>query len=161
MNFRRSIIIAEVWRPEVARRWENFNFCVFLEKRPLTGKFSEFCRCIWARESHFRSCKTTSGRKTTTSGLTETANTAVGTRRSLVNNLKASIRQKSTLGNLRHPIFTCYWTGSNILGVGWRPVALCASLLATTQRNTRIMGENRLPTAISGQTESRNVSETA
>jgi len=36
-------------------------------------------RCIWVGESHFQTCKTTSGRETTTSGLTktETANTAV------------------------------------------------------------------------------------
>jgi len=30
MNFRRSIITAELWRPKVARRWERIDFCVFL-----------------------------------------------------------------------------------------------------------------------------------
>ena len=37
INFRRSTIIAELWRPEVARRWKKWIF-VLLEKRPLTGK---------------------------------------------------------------------------------------------------------------------------
>jgi len=32
MNFCRSIIIAELWRLEVARRWKNVNFCVFFGK---------------------------------------------------------------------------------------------------------------------------------
>jgi len=30
MNFRRSIIIAELWRPEVARRWKKRIFAFFL-----------------------------------------------------------------------------------------------------------------------------------
>jgi len=34
-------------------------------------------RCIWARESHFQCRKITSGLETTTSSLTETANTTV------------------------------------------------------------------------------------
>ena len=44
VNFRRSVITAELCRPKVAR-FENFvsNFCVFLVKRPLTVKFSKFC----------------------------------------------------------------------------------------------------------------------
>jgi len=37
---------------------------------------------------------------------------------------------------------------------------LCTSLLSTTQLNTHITGENRPPTAICGQTGSRNVTET-
>ena len=43
MNFGRSVIIAELWRPEVARPG-NFvsNFCVSW-KRPLMAKFSKFC----------------------------------------------------------------------------------------------------------------------
>jgi len=43
MNFRRSVIIAELWRPEVARLGKNVPFCVFWNKRPLTGKLSKFC----------------------------------------------------------------------------------------------------------------------
>jgi len=43
--------------------------------------------------------------------------------------------------------------------VGSHPVALCASLPASTQRNTRITGENRPPTAISDQTGSRNMAK--
>ena len=39
MNFRRSIITAELWRPEVPRRWKNVIFSFFLEKRPRTGSF--------------------------------------------------------------------------------------------------------------------------
>ena len=44
VNFRRSVIIAELRRPEVARH-RNFvsNFCVFLKNRPLMAKFSKFC----------------------------------------------------------------------------------------------------------------------
>ena len=42
-QFPRSIIIAEFWRPEVARiRTFSRHFCVFLEKRPLMIKFSKF-----------------------------------------------------------------------------------------------------------------------
>ena len=44
---------------------------------------------------------------------------------------KASRRQKSTPGDQRRRIFTSRWTGSSMPVVGWRPVALCASLLAT------------------------------
>ena len=29
MNFRQSMIIAELWRPEIARRWKKFNFLRF------------------------------------------------------------------------------------------------------------------------------------
>jgi len=44
VNFRRSVIIAELWRPEVAKPGNFvFNVCVILEKRPLTVKFSKFC----------------------------------------------------------------------------------------------------------------------
>ena len=39
MNFRRSIFIAELWRPEVARHWKKIIFCVFFQKRPLAGIF--------------------------------------------------------------------------------------------------------------------------
>ena len=47
-NFRRPIIVAELWWPEVARFGDFFanffaKFLRFLEKRPLTGKFSKFC----------------------------------------------------------------------------------------------------------------------
>jgi len=55
MNFRRSVIIAELWRAEVARRR---TFCVFLEKRPLAGKLSKFCseriRCDTDRRVVFK-----------------------------------------------------------------------------------------------------------
>ena len=43
MNFRRSIVNAELWRPEVARFGKITNFCVFFEKQPLTCKLSKFC----------------------------------------------------------------------------------------------------------------------
>jgi len=43
MNFSRSELIAELWRPVVARRWKNLELFVFLEKRPITGKFLKFC----------------------------------------------------------------------------------------------------------------------
>jgi len=42
MIFHRSIITAELWRPEVARHWKNWDFLRFLEKWPLMGKFSKF-----------------------------------------------------------------------------------------------------------------------
>ena len=43
-GFRQSVIIAELWQPEVARPGNIFsNFCRFLEKRPLTVKYSKFC----------------------------------------------------------------------------------------------------------------------
>jgi len=42
MNFCRSIIIAELWRLEVARRWKKNHFLGGGE-RPLTGKYSKFC----------------------------------------------------------------------------------------------------------------------
>ena len=40
VNFRRSVIIVELWRPDVAKH-ENLKNCVFLEKRPLALKFSK------------------------------------------------------------------------------------------------------------------------
>jgi len=40
MNIRRSVIITELWRPEVGRRWLFvWKFCGFLKKRPLGGNF--------------------------------------------------------------------------------------------------------------------------
>jgi len=40
MNFRRSIIIAGLWRPEVAIRWKQFHFFSFFGKNdPLLGYF--------------------------------------------------------------------------------------------------------------------------
>jgi len=36
-------ITAELWQPEVARRWEKLNFLHVLDKRPLTVKFSKVC----------------------------------------------------------------------------------------------------------------------
>jgi len=38
MNFHRSIIIAELWRPEVARRWKKFQFFAFFIKMTPYGK---------------------------------------------------------------------------------------------------------------------------
>ena len=43
MNFRRSIIITELSRPEIADVEKNSIFLLFLEKRLFTGKFSKFC----------------------------------------------------------------------------------------------------------------------
>ena len=74
---------------------------------------------------------------------------------SQVNNPKA--RQKSTPGDLWCRIFTSCWTESSTPVVVWRSKTLCASLLATTQRNTCIAGENRPPTAISGQIGTRDM----
>ena len=47
-----SVIIAELWRPEVAR-FGTFsrNFCVLLEKRPLMIKFSKFCSVSLHRDT--------------------------------------------------------------------------------------------------------------
>jgi len=39
MNFRRSIITAELWRPEVPRRWKNVIFSFFFGKTTPYGKF--------------------------------------------------------------------------------------------------------------------------
>ena len=43
MSFQQSVIIAELWRSEVARRWKNFKFLHFFGKATLTGKVSKFC----------------------------------------------------------------------------------------------------------------------
>ena len=44
VSMRRSVIIAELWRPEVARIGTfSRHFCVFLLKRPLIIKFSKLC----------------------------------------------------------------------------------------------------------------------
>jgi len=40
MNFRRSALIAKLWRPEVARRWKNRIFA-FFEKTTYYGKISK------------------------------------------------------------------------------------------------------------------------
>jgi len=42
MNCRRSIIIADLWRSEVARRWKK-SISRFFGKGPFTGQFSKFC----------------------------------------------------------------------------------------------------------------------
>ena len=48
MSFRRSVIIAEFWRPEVVRIGTFYrNFCVFLEKRPFMIKFSNSVRKVY------------------------------------------------------------------------------------------------------------------
>ena len=39
MNFRLSITIAELWRPEVARLGKNCNFCIFWKNDPLRINF--------------------------------------------------------------------------------------------------------------------------
>ena len=53
---RRSVVIGELWRPEVARI-EKFSrkFC-FLEKRPLIKKFSKFCSESLHRDIDRRCC---------------------------------------------------------------------------------------------------------
>jgi len=43
VNFRQSVIIAELWLPEVARRKIFEKFLRFWEKRPLTVKVSKIC----------------------------------------------------------------------------------------------------------------------
>ena len=43
MNFRRSVIVAELWRREARRRWKCLQKFLRFEKWPLTGKFSKFC----------------------------------------------------------------------------------------------------------------------
>jgi len=42
MNSRRSITIADLWRPESQDVEKNIQFLWFLEKRSLTGEFSKF-----------------------------------------------------------------------------------------------------------------------
>ena len=42
MNFRRSVITAELWRREIARLAKIAIFAL-MEKRPLMGKFSKLC----------------------------------------------------------------------------------------------------------------------
>jgi len=82
---------------------------------------------------------------------------------SQVNNSKASGRQKSTSdspGDKPRRISTFRWTGSSIPVVGWHPVALCASLLATTQRNMRLTGGNSHRQPFFAKTGSRNMAET-
>ena len=51
MNFRRSVIIAELWRPEVARLRKKLEFFAFffgktIGKRPFMGKFSKIWRHV-------------------------------------------------------------------------------------------------------------------
>jgi len=57
VNFGQCVIIAELWQPEVARsgNWLS-NFCVFLEKRLLTVKFSQFCSESFHRLTDRRCC---------------------------------------------------------------------------------------------------------
>jgi len=52
MNFRRSIIITELWRPKVARRLKRF-FSVFVEKTTPYGEF--FKILFWKDSSRHRS----------------------------------------------------------------------------------------------------------
>ena len=80
---------------------------------------------------------------------------------SQVNDPKAFGWQESTPSDQRCQIFFSRWTPSSILVVGWCPVAVCTNLLVTMQGNSCTMGENRPLTAISGQTGSRNMAETA
>ena len=43
MNFHWFVIIAELWRPEIARGWKKIHLFAFWGKRHLTAKFSKFC----------------------------------------------------------------------------------------------------------------------
>jgi len=54
MNFRRSIIIAELWRPWSRKTLETMIFLHFLEKRPLTGKFLKLCSKSFHRDTDRR-----------------------------------------------------------------------------------------------------------
>jgi len=54
MNFRRFIIVAELWRPEVARLGKSCQFCAFFGKRPHAGKFSKFCSESFHRDTDRR-----------------------------------------------------------------------------------------------------------
>jgi len=98
----------------------------------------------------YRGGKITCGRQTTTSGLTETANSAVWTRTSIIRKPLNGRKAFPVTCDVEYSLPTSRWTGSSSPVVGWRPVALCTSLLATTQCNARYTGENRPPTAVSG-----------
>jgi len=55
--FSAIVIIAELWRPEVGRPG-NFVRCLrFLEKRPLTAKFSKFCFESFHSLTDWRGCQ--------------------------------------------------------------------------------------------------------
>ena len=57
VSMRRSVIIAELRRPEVARIGTfSRNFCVVFEKRPLMIKFSKFCSESLHRVTDRRCC---------------------------------------------------------------------------------------------------------
>jgi len=56
VNIRRSVIIVELWRSEVARRLKFSRNLCFLEKRPLTVKFSKFCPESTDRRVVFKFC---------------------------------------------------------------------------------------------------------
>jgi len=52
VNFRRSVIIAKLWRPEIARRKNCWEIFAFLEKPTLTLNFSKFCSEIFHRDTN-------------------------------------------------------------------------------------------------------------
>jgi len=57
VNFRRSVIIAFLWRLAFARRWDFVkNCCIFGRKRPLTVKFSKLCSESFHRDTDRRCC---------------------------------------------------------------------------------------------------------
>ena len=57
VNFRRSVIIAQLWRPEVFARPGNFvSNLRFLEKSPLKVKFSKFCSVSFHPLTDWRCC---------------------------------------------------------------------------------------------------------
>ena len=56
MNFQRSVIIAGLWRPEVARRWNFVRNFAFFDKRPLAVKLSKFCSESFHRLTDRRCC---------------------------------------------------------------------------------------------------------
>jgi len=51
-NFRRYVIVVELWRPEVARRWRKCRILAFLKKRPLTENLFCFERIHCLTERH-------------------------------------------------------------------------------------------------------------
>jgi len=57
VNFRQSVIIAKLWRPEVERSVNCLsNFCVFLEKRPIMVNISKLCSESLHGDSDWRCC---------------------------------------------------------------------------------------------------------
>ena len=56
VNFGRSVIVAELWRPKVAKPGNFVSNFGFLEKRPLAVKFSKFYSESFHRLTDQRCC---------------------------------------------------------------------------------------------------------